>query len=565
MPTSVDIFVPLTDLASKVADHAASRESIEQALRTLAIERAARAAGVSREQIFAGQFLRKSLDARKGHPIGFRIQVELTRKSEAKEAAPFALFSAETPHLLKKERLQALAGMASADRMPQPQRLALGSKRHAVVVGSGPAGTFCALRLRQAGVQVTLLEQGKQVQPRRRDLALLTRGQLVHFSNYCFGEGGAGTYSDGKLYTRCKDRLGVKETLYTLIEHGAEPDIAIESRPHIGSNRLPQILATLRQHLIELGVEYRFGECVSDFLLSPSGQLRGVCCSSGLTVEADVVVLAVGHSARGIYELCARRGVALAQKAFAIGARVEHPQPLIDRLQYGDAALHPALPAAFYQLTAQAQGRGVYSFCMCPGGWVVPSATEPEGLCTNGMSLKRRDSPLANAALVVSVEPADYAAWGQDAADPLAGVQFQRAIERSAYVAGGGDFCAPAQRLVDFVHGRPSDSVLRSTYRPGIRPADLAHILPKFIVTALAEGARRFERTMPGFLGAEAQLVGVETRTSSPVRIVRDAAFMSPSLPGLYPIGEGAGYAGGIVSAAIDGLRAADAVLSRFS
>ncbi len=558
VPTRVDIFVPLADLASTAADFhehlvpavegdAARRQSWRAALQALALERAAQTAGIARADISHGRLLRRSLDARKGYTVGFHLQVELLKQNEAK--APQSGFG------------DASSGPA---RLPAPAPVC--GERRAVVVGSGPAGTFAALRLAQAGARVTLVEQGKPVQPRRKDLALLTRGQLVVASNYCFGEGGAGTYSDGKLYTRCKDRQAVAETLAVLIEHGADADIAVESRPHIGSNRLPQILAVLRQHLIALGVEYCFEQRVEDLLLTQKGQLAGVRCASGLEVFGDVVVLAVGHSARQIYELCAKRGIALAPKPFAIGVRIEHPQPLIDRLQYGSVAEHPALPAAFYQLTAQALGRGVYSFCMCPGGWIVPSATEPEGLCTNGMSLKRRDSPLANAALVVTVEPTDYAATlrTSGALDTLAGVAFQRSIERKAYLAGGGDFMAPAQCLSDFLAGRPSLQVLHSTYRPGVRPGDLSTILPDFVTAALRAGLQRFDRTLPGFVTQKAQLVGVETRTSSPVRIVREPSLMSPSLLGLYPIGEGAGYAGGIVSAAIDGLRTADAVLANW-
>jgi uncharacterized FAD-dependent dehydrogenase len=541
---TVDIFVPLAELPPPAPAAPTRNEHFKAALTTLAIERAAKTAGIGQAEVRKGRLLRRSLDARKGFPVGFRIQVELFRKSD-----------------------QAPTLMAESQRLPAPPPVR--GRHRVVVVGSGPAGTFAALRLTQAGVAVVLIEQGKQVQPRRRDLALLTRGHLTADSNYCFGEGGAGTYSDGKLYTRCKDRHAVHESLLTLVEHGADPDILVESRPHIGSNRLPQILAALREHLLGLGVEYQFGQCVDDFLLTSSGRLRGVRCASGLEVTGDAVVLAVGHSARAIYELCARRGVTLAPKAFAVGTRIEHPQLLIDRLQYAGAAEHQALPAAFYQLATQAGGRGVYSFCMCPGGWVVPSATEPEGLCTNGMSLKRRDSPLANSALVVTVEPRDFAALGQGPDDPLAGIRFQRAIERRAYAAGGGDFVAPAQSLRDFLLGKSGhgagagDNLSRSTYRPGIAPYNLAELLPDFVVAALREGVRRFERTMPGFVAKEAQLIGVETRTSSPLRIVRDKSFMSPALPGLYPIGEGAGYAGGIISAAIDGLRAADAILER--
>jgi hypothetical protein len=491
--------------------------------------------------IGSGRVLRKSLDARKGFPLGYRMQVALSRAGEA-DLAP------------------------QEERLPPPARARRGLR--VVVVGSGPAGAFAALRLAQAGAEVTVVEQGKAVQPRRRDLALLTRGELVPSSNYCFGEGGAGTFSDGKLYTRTKDRRAVREVLLALCEHGADGGIAVESRPHIGSNRLPKVLTSLREDLMGRGVSYLFEEAVVDLLVR-GGRAVGVRCASGREVEGEAVVLAVGHSARPIYEVLWQRGVAMTPKAFAVGARVEHPQPLIDRIQYGGAAGHPALPAAFYQVSATCAGRGVYSFCMCPGGWLVPSSTEPGGLCTNGMSLKRRDSPLANAALVVSVEPRDFTWPGEGtgllvpAGHPLSGVAFQRRLEERAFAAGGGGFVAPAQRLQDFVAGRASGAALRTTYRPGVVPADLSRLLPPFVVGPLREAVRRFGRSLPGFLSAEAQLVGVETRTSAPVRIERDGGLMSPTLAGLYPCGEGAGHAGGIVSAAIDGLRVADAILAR--
>jgi hypothetical protein len=519
--TIVETFLPLSELPT--AD----------LLPALAVRRAAQAAGLAPEGIAGGTILRKSLDARKGFPLGFRLLVRLHRPGEVPQPD-------------------------GAARLPPPRRARAGLR--VVVVGSGPAGTFCALRLSRAGAEVVVVEQGKMVQPRRRDLALLTRGQLVPSSNYCFGEGGAGTFSDGKLYTRSKDRTAVREVLLTLIEHGADPTIAIESRPHIGSNRLPKILTALRDALAQTGVTYVFDETVTDLLVNGSGRLRGVACASGRELLADAVVLAMGHSARLLYEVLHRRGVALVHKPFSVGARVEHPQPLIDEIQYGRAASHPALPAAFYQVSATCAGRGVYSFCMCPGGFVVPSATEPEGLCTNGMSLKRRDSPLANAALVVTVTPADFSFCGAGADDPLAGVAFQRTLERRAFAAGDS-YRAPAQRLTDFLAGRPSAEVLPSTYRPGVVPGDLRAVLPPFLVAPLAEAVHRFARSLPGFISPRAQLVGVETRTSAPVTVVRGADLASPSLPGLYPCGEGAGHAGGIVSAAIDGLRVADAIL----
>jgi hypothetical protein len=406
---------------------------------------------------------------------------------------------------------------------------------------------------------VTVLEQGKPVQPRRRDLALITRGQLTPGSNYCFGEGGAGTYSDGKLYTRSKDRAGVAGVIADLVRFGAPDEIAVESRPHVGSNRLPRVLTGLREHMATLGVVHRFGATFSGLTVG-GGRIRGVTLEDGDEIPADTVVLAVGHSARPVYAWAAAHDVALERKAIAVGVRIEHPQRLIDELQYGAAASHPKLPAAFYELTAQARGRGVYSFCMCPGGWIVPAATEPDGVVVNGMSLSRRDSPYANAGLVVSVAAEDF---GPAAAGPLAGIDLQRQIERAAFRAGGGAFRAPAQRLGDFLAGRPSREVGGSSYRPGLAAGDLAAVLPPFVVEAMREGLRVLGARMPGFLLADALLIGAETRTSAPVRLLRDPlTLQSPSVPGLYPCGEGAGYAGGIISAALDGARVADRILT---
>jgi uncharacterized FAD-dependent dehydrogenase len=340
----------------------------------------------------------------------------------------------------------------------------------------------------------------------------------------------------------------------------------VESRAHVGSNRLPKILIDLRESLERRGCTYVWDDAVVDLIVR-GGRVAGVRCASGRELDGDAVVLAVGHSARSIYERLHALGVALEAKAFAVGARIEHPQPLIDRIQYGRAFEHPRLPAAFYQLTAQvavpdAGERGVYSFCMCPGGWVVDSSTEPGLLATNGMSLKRRDSPFANAALVCTVEPRDYV--GQFGDGPLAGIELQRSIERRAFELGGGGFVAAAQTVQDFRANKPSSTALDSSYRPRVIPGDVRGALPPFVGEALVRALDRFQRMLPGFAAGNtpAQLVGVETRTSSPLRIVRDAATLaSPSHPGLYPGGEGAGFAGGIVSAAIDGMRLADAVL----
>jgi len=427
-----------------------------------------------------------------------------------------------------------------------------------VVVGSGPAGSWAALRLAEAGVAATVLEQGKPVQPRRRDLALITRGELTPGSNYCFGEGGAGTYSDGKLYTRSKDRAGVAEVIADLVRFGAPDEIAVEARPHVGSNRLPRVLSGLREHMATLGVQHRFGATFSG-LREQGGRIRSVTLADGDELPADIVVLAVGHSARPVYAWAAAAGIAIERKGIAIGVRIEHPQRLIDELQYGAAASHPKLPAAFYELTAQACGRGVYSFCMCPGGWIVPAATEPDGVVVNGMSLSRRDSPYANAGLVVSISTEDF---GPAAAGSLAGVELQRQIERAAFRVGGGGFRAPAQRLGDFLAGRASSEVGGSSYRPGLTATDLSAVLPPFVVEAMREGLRALGGRMPGFLMSDALLIGAETRTSAPVRLLRDpVTLQSPARAGLYPCGEGAGYAGGIISAALDGARVADRIL----
>jgi len=522
--SEIELFVPLDDLAG--GGDAPAR------LLRLAERTMGRAAG----SLGAVRVLRRSLDARKNRPLGYRLRCLVAESASALEAS-------------------AQLDARPVVRWPVGRRIP-----RVVIVGSGPAGTGAAVRLAEAGVAATILERGKPVQPRRADLAALTRGRLDSTSNYCFGEGGAGTFSDGKLYTRAKDRQAVASVLRDLVRFGAPDEIEIESRPHVGSNRLPKVLTALRQHLESEGVVYRFGADVTGVRFDRAG-VRAVRLADGGELEADAVILAVGHSARSIYEWAAGAGVAIERKAIAVGVRIEHPQSLIDEIQYGAAAGHPALPPALYELTSAGAGRGVYSFCMCPGGWIVPAATEPDGVVVNGMSLSKRDSRFANAGMVVAVDVADF---GPDGDGPLAGVAFQRRIEQAAARVGGGAFRAPGQRLGDFLADRPSASVADSSYRPGVIPGALAQVFPPFVVTALRDGLRRMGAQMPRFLHPQASLIAAETRTSAPVRFLRDPeTLMSPHCPGLYPVGEGAGYAGGIVSAALDGLRAAERLIAR--
>jgi uncharacterized protein len=435
-----------------------------------------------------------------------------------------------------------------------------------IIVGDGPAGLFCAYELARRGIGCTVIDRGKTVQPRRHDLkGLNRRGQVDPDSNYCFGEGGAGTYSDGKLYTRAHKRGSVRDVIEILVRHGAPPAILTDARPHIGSNKLPQVVSSIRAELEQAGVVFRFGARVVSLITRPAGSVRrveGVVLADGSELGCDRLVLATGHSASDVYALLAELGVRLEAKPFALGVRIEHPQPLINRIQYGKSAGHPALPAASYRLAETVDARGVFSFCMCPGGFIVPASTLPGGLVVNGMSLSRRSSRYANSGLVVGVEPEDVRRAGFQG--ELGGVELQHALERAAFEAGGGELRAPATRATDFVAGRGSSTVPQSSYLPGLRATDVAEVLDStgLAVAARIRGAlRTFDRRLRGYLTEEAVLVGVESRTSSPLRIPRDPDTLeSHELAGLYPAGEGAGYAGGIMSAAMDGLRVAERV-----
>lgn len=431
-----------------------------------------------------------------------------------------------------------------------------------VVVGDGPAGLFCAYELARHAIPVVVLDRGKTVQPRRHDLkGLHQRGQVDPDSNYCFGEGGAGTYSDGKLYTRAHKRGSVRDVIELLALHGAPETILVDARPHIGSNRLPKVVTALREKLESVGVQFEFGVRVVGLLQQP-GRVTGVRLADGRELSARAVVLATGHSARDVYTFLAEAGVRLEAKAFALGVRIEHPQPLINRIQYGRFADHPKLPNASYRVAETVDGRGVFSFCMCPGGFVVPASTEPGELVVNGMSLSRRDSPYANSGLVIGIEPSDVERAGFPGV--LGGIALQRRIEQAAFAASSGALSAPATRVTDFLAGRGSSTVPETSYIPGLTATDVAPILDCAgldLAARLRKGLGAFDKKLRGYRTEEAVLIGVESRTSSPVRVPRDPQTLeAPGFAGLYPTGEGAGYAGGIVSAALDGQRVARAI-----
>lgn len=432
-----------------------------------------------------------------------------------------------------------------------------------IIIGSGPAGMFAALRLIEMGIKPIILERGKDVAARRRDIRAINQEHRVNpESNYCFGEGGAGTYSDGKLYTRSKKRGNTDGILQKLAQHGAPCDILEDAHPHIGTNRLPQVVAAIRKTILESGGEYHFNCKVTDFVLD-GNRIKGVITENGDKIEASAVILATGHSARDIYKLLQNRNIGLEQKTFAVGVRIEHPQEVIDRMQYGQQGRTPWLPAAAYNLVAQSGGRGVYSFCMCPGGFIVPSATGPQQVVVNGMSPSKRDNRFANSGIVVEVRPEDLTAYS--AHGVLAGIAFQNELEKRAWEAGGQTQTAPAQVMTDFCEKKTSVPLNPTSYQPGIREASLDMVLGIHVASRLREGLREFGRKKNGFYTREANLIGVESRTSSPVRIPRDpATLMHPQIEGLYPCGEGAGYAGGIVSAAVDGENCAEALRSRF-
>lgn len=489
----------------------------------------AKALGITADRISAVRVLRRSVDARRRH-----IAVTLSLLAVWDEPAP----SFEAPSFKYGD-------VSTADPV--------------IIVGAGPAGLFAALRLIELGLKPIVLERGKDVSSRKRDVALIHREHALNTeSNYCFGEGGAGTFSDGKLYTRSKKRGDNRRALEILRFHGAQESILYEAHPHIGSDRLPGIISAIRNSILQAGGAVHFDTCVKDLVVRDAAA-KGVVTQRGDVIEGRAVILATGHSARDVYDLLNRSGILLEAKPFAMGVRIEHPQSLINGIQYHRDEQMRYLPAAAYNLVHQVDGRGVYSFCMCPGGFIVPASTAPNEIVVNGMSPSLRNSPFANSGIVVEIRAEDLAAFANHG--PLAGLRFQQMLEQTAYLeAGEKGQTAPAQRATDFVAGKMSADLPACSYIPGLAPSPLHAWLPASIGKRLREGLVAFDQKMRGFLTREAVLVGVESRTSSPVRIPRDRdTLQHVQIKGLYPCGEGAGYAGGILSSAIDGENCATA------
>ena len=495
---------------------------------------AAQASGISADAITGHHILRQSIDARGKQPL-VRLIVQV--------------FINEPPQPRAIEPLH-LQNVASA-----PRRV--------IIVGAGPAGLFAALKLIESGIRPILLERGRDVKARRRDLALLNREGIVNpESNYCFGEGGAGTYSDGKLYTRSSKRGNITRILHILARFGADERILYESHPHIGTNKLPQIITAIREQIIACGGEVHFEKKLTDLVVSDH-IIKEVITDKGERLTADAVILATGHSARDIFTLLHERHIEVRFKPFALGVRIEHPQGLIDSIQYHAANRGGYLPPASYSLVQQVNERGVFSFCMCPGGIIAPAATQPGEVVVNGWSPSKRNNPFANSGIVVSVEE-EHIAHLQKKYGPLAGLHFQQQTEQKAYTSGGGLLVAPAQRMADFVQKKSSSTLPDCSYLPGIHSAMLHEVLPPFIYAALQKGFVEFGKKMKGYYTNDAVVVATESRTSSPVRIPRHAELLHhPQLANLYPCGEGAGYAGGIVSAAMDGERVAEKIALR--
>jgi uncharacterized protein len=484
-----------------------------------------------------------------GHPLSDITGFQPERRSiDARSRQPHILLS-----------LEAFIGEPFVEQLPERVSFpdVSAANRQVVIVGAGPAGLFAALQLIGHGIRPILLERGKDIRSRRRDLAALNKDGVVNpESNYCFGEGGAGTYSDGKLYTRSTKRGDIRRILNLLVQFGADPSILVDAHPHIGTNKLPQIIQAMRQQIVGCGGVFLFEKKVVGFSLG-NNQIKTVRTADGDQFDGSAVILATGHSARDIFHLLHQTKILIEVKPFALGVRIEHPQELIDHLQYRIPS--PFLPPASYSLVEQVDQKGVFSFCMCPGGIIAPASTNPGELVLNGWSPSKRNNPFANSGMVVTIEEKDMPALRKHG--PLAGLSFQQQVEQRAFETGGGKFVAPAQRMTDFVEGRLSADLPACSYLPGLRSAPLKEVLPGFVYEALQKGFRIFGEKKPGYYTRDAVVVATESRTSSPVRIPRDVEKLHhPQLRNLFPCGEGAGYAGGIISAAMDGEKVADSI-----
>lgn len=442
------------------------------------------------------------------------------------------------------------------ESMPPFVPKAIESNTEIAIIGAGPAGLFAALQALELGLKPIIFERGKDVRSRRRDLAVLNKEGIVNpESNYCFGEGGAGTYSDGKLYTRSKKRGDVRKALEWFVSFGATRNILVDAHPHIGTNILPKIIVAMREAIVEYGGEVRFNSKVTQFL-TEKGSIKGLEINGSEKFDFDHVIVATGHSARDIYQLFRDNNWQLNAKPFALGVRIEHAQELINKIQYHGRQSDDFLPPASYALVAQVEGRGVYSFCMCPGGIVAPCATEPGEVVTNGWSPSKRNNPTSNSGIVVEIHPEDF----ENPEDPFVCLNFQRSVEKACWEAGGKTQKVPAQRMLDFVQGKQSTTLPDSSYQPGLTSVDLNDVLPDLVARRLRKAFEDFGQKMKGYLTNDAVLHAPESRTSSPVQIPRGENLQHPDVKGLYPCAEGAGYAGGIISAAIDGMKCVKAI-----
>lgn len=501
----------------------------EEKIEGLLEKKSARLLGIDQKDINAVKVLRKSIDARKSD-IFFNYKIAVYIREQLPESSEYSF---------------------------EYKDVSSAKKIH--IIGFGPAGMFAALRCIELGYKPVVLERGKKVQERRRDLRAINQFHLVdEDSNYCFGEGGAGTYSDGKLYTRSLKRGDVRRIFENFVFHGASEQILIDSHPHIGTNKLPKIVENIRETVLKYGGEIHFESRVVDFVIKDH-KLKAIKLQNDTEMPVEALILATGHSARDIYYLLHRKNIFLKAKSFAMGVRVEHPQQIIDSIQYHcEDERNELLPPAAYSLVHQVNDRGVYSFCMCPGGFIVPAATAPGEVVVNGMSPSKRNSKFANSGIVVEIN-AEKDLHKYEQFGVLKGLEFQKDLEKLAFLAGGKSQAAPAQRLTDFVKGRLSNSLNETSYQPGLKSAPLHSLLPKIIGGRLRKGFIEFGQKMKGFYTEEANVVGVESRTSSPVNIPRKENLEHPEIAGLFPCGEGGGYAGGIVSAAMDGERCAEA------